>query len=72
MWRFLRQVTTPTGTISRCTTARPQPAASVPHLCKAWTWHLCRPGNGPGRTGPGPETTGRWTPRVLTEVRGRS
>lgn len=66
----LPQVTRLTGTTSRCTTARPQPAGSAPHLCKAWTWLRCHPGSAPGRTGPAPGTRATWTPRVVTEVRG--
>lgn len=59
-----------TGTISRCMMGRPPPGENGPHPCKAWTWPLCPPGSARGRMGPEPETTEKWSPRVLTEVRG--
>lgn len=45
-----QEVTTVTGTGSRCMMGHHRRDASVHLLCRAWTWPLCPPASAPGRT----------------------
>lgn len=62
------EVTMVTETGSRCMMGRLRLVESAPRPCRGWTWRLCPPASGRGRTDRGQETSERESPPELMEV----